>query len=75
MGKLSVLVINCCLGSLFIGFCSGQMNIIALDVYEAYGVNDAATKGLLQSLMTIGGAIGAFFSSIVLKLFSRKNSL
>lgn len=83
MIKLIVLVLNCCLGSLCLGFFIGQMNVIADDVYKAYGITETYTKGLIScnlilhilAMMTLGGAIGSFFCSIILRYLSRKHSL
>ncbi|CAD8128642.1 unnamed protein product [Paramecium sonneborni] len=75
MNKLLLIILNCCLGSFFMGFCLGQMNIISSDVYNVYKIEDPFTKGLMQSLLTIGGGIGSISASILMGLFSRRKSL
>ncbi|CAD8090273.1 unnamed protein product [Paramecium primaurelia] len=75
MNKLLLIILNCCLGSLFMGFCLGQMNVISSDVYNVYKIDDTFTKGLMQSLLTIGGGVGSISASILMGLFSRRKCL
>ncbi|CAD8169134.1 unnamed protein product [Paramecium octaurelia] len=75
MNKLLLIILNCCLGSLFMGFCLGQMNVISTEVYNVYKIDDTFTKGLMQSLLTIGGGVGSISASILMGLFSRRKCL
>jgi hypothetical protein len=73
---LTGLVLNIALSSFFMGYCMvyfSQLKIgTMLDILKYPDIDHGLAGGLLNGAIFVGALFGAFFSSILIKYFSRR---
>lgn len=70
------ITINICLSSFNYGFCCSYFNsVLFKDTCEIFGIGEqsrSTMQGILTGCIAFTGGLGAFWSSVLIKRFSRK---